>query len=55
MHLEHPFSHDWGISAGNPPPLALQVPFGKGVDRLIGFPVSGWAGKTDCRIMAGVL
>jgi hypothetical protein len=58
VHLEHPFSHDWGISAGNPPckpPLALQVPFGKGVDRLIGFPVSGWAGKTDCRIMAGVL
>ena len=40
VHLEHPFFHDWGISAGNPlckPPLALQVPSGKGVDRLIGF------------------
>ena len=50
VHLEHPFFHDRGISAGNPPckpPLALQVPSGKGVDRLIGFPVSGWAGKAD--------
>ena len=34
VHLEHPFFHDWGISAGNPlckPPLALQVPTVKGL------------------------
>ena len=56
--LKYPFSHDRGVTAGNPlckPPLALQVPSGKGVDRLFGFPVSGRTGKTDCRIMVGVL
>ena len=34
VHLEHPFFHDRGISAGNPlckPPLALQVPTVKGL------------------------
>lgn len=34
VHLEHPFFHDWGVSAGNPPckpPLALQVPTVKGL------------------------
>ena len=38
--LKYPFFHSRGASAGNPlckPPLALQVPSGKGVDRLIGF------------------
>ena len=56
--LEYPFFHAWGSDAGVPPckpPLALQVPSGKGVDRLLGFPVAGRAGKTDCRIMVGVL
>ena len=35
--LKYPFFHSRGASAGNPlckPPLALQVPSGKGVDRL---------------------
>lgn len=56
--LEYPFSHGRAAAAGVPPckpPLALQVPSGKGVDRLLGFPVAGRAGKTDCRIMVGVL
>ncbi len=35
--LKYPFFHLWVFAAGNPlckPPLALQVPSGKGVDRL---------------------
>ena len=56
--LKYPFFHSRGASAGNPlckPPLALQVPSGKGVDRLIGF-FCVWQGwKTDCRITLGVL
>ena len=56
--LKYPFFHFRGASAGNPlckPPLALQVPSGKGVGRLIGF-FCVWQGwKTDCRITLGVL
>lgn len=56
--LKCPFFYSRGASAGNPlckPPLALQVPSGKGVDRLIGF-FCVWQGwKTDCRITLGVL
>jgi hypothetical protein len=38
--LKHPFFHDRGVSVGTPlckPPFALQMPSGKGVDRLIAF------------------
>ena len=38
--LKYPFFHALGSAAQSPPckpPLALQVPSGKGVDRLLGF------------------
>ncbi len=46
--LKYPFFHALGSAAQSPPckpPLALQVPSGKGVDRLLAFPVAGRAEK----------
>ncbi len=54
VHLEHPFFHDRGISAGNPPckpPLALQVPTVKGLTGSLAFCVwLGWKSRPQQNI-----
>jgi len=58
--MKENFFHDRGFAFRNPPyspPLARQVPYGKGAQRqrLFGVPVSGRDGKTDCQTILGVL